>query len=68
MMTYSIFATRETILLDLFTFTQQQLQSFKQQTFKYINQTFHEICQDKNQVHKIMAGQKKKLRYSEETP
>ena len=34
MMTYSIFATRETIFLDLFTFTQQQLQPLQQQTFK----------------------------------
>ena len=29
----------------LFTFTQQQLH---QQTFEWINQTFHEICQNKN--------------------
>jgi hypothetical protein len=34
MVTYSIFATRETIFLDLFTFTQQQLQPLQQQTFK----------------------------------
>ena len=26
------------------------------------------ICQYKNQVQKVMGGQKKKLRYSEETP
>jgi hypothetical protein len=30
----TIFATRETIFLDLFTFTQQQLQQLQQQTFK----------------------------------
>ena len=30
-------------------------------------QTFDESCQNKNLVHKIMAGQKKKQRYSDET-
>ena len=36
--------------------------------WKIFHQTFDESCQNKNQVRKIMAGQKKKLRYSKETP
>jgi len=39
----TIFATRETTFLDLFKFTQQQLQLLQQQTLKK-NQTYNEIC------------------------
>ena len=43
----TIFASRETIIDDLFTFAQQQLQQLQQQTFKQKIQTFNEICHRK---------------------
>ena len=51
MMTYSIFATWEIIFLDLrfvYIYSVAARQPLQQQTFKQINQTFHEICQYKN--------------------
>ena len=53
---------------DSFTFTKQKLQPLQQQTFKWINQNFHEISHYKNEVHEIMSGWKKKLSYLSESP